>query len=858
MTFFQSLTALASDKIVLQLPRKHPFQFAGYYAALDKGFYRLAGLDVEIIEGRVDAVSAYATTEPWQLKQLRMETTIISPQTYGVDFYSDALFISTQLTSTQSTSTQFTSTQFTSTQEVEKHPTRVKRIAGASLRGWEYDLSHTGVMIDPDFSFDGIFYEPEATTKFPWLKTAWGAGLTVVVAVFIGAFIILKFKRKLTTEKAQRHRMVADHKNNEERLRNIIEHSSDLFYSHTTTHHFTYLSPQCRAFFDCEPEEAMTKWTEFITDNPINKKGHEATEEAIRTGKRQPPYELELKSKKGRIFRVEVHESPVLKNGKTEEIVGIATDITERHHTEKALQESEEKYRRIFQHSVAGFFQSTPEGRFTTVNPAFARMLGYQSPQQLVSEISDISSQYYANPEDRRRYQQTLKKQGSVENFELEVQCKDGSRKWVSNSTRAYFDGEGKPTHYEGIVFDVTQQKIAETLLQESEAHFRFLTDNMADIVWTTDLDFRTTYMSPSAVKMLGFSEEERKSQSLADMMTPESAERSLTLLATEFEKEQKEPQLDQTFTIETESYKKDGSTFWLENKVKWMRDADGTIMGIHGVSRDISERRQSLSALRESEERYRGVVEDMPGLICCFLPSGEITFVNKNYCEYFTKSSQELVGSNIQSFIHDSARESMMTNIRALTIDSPIQSHEHQVISGNGDITWQRWTNRALFDSQGKAVSYQAIGEDITVQKRIAMIQKAQYNIANAMVTTVNLEESFTIIKEELAELIDVNQLFLFLYDQKSGLERPLYSKDENDTTSGSWKLAKFLSKRVKRENKPFLLSSEKIKELAQKDKIDITDKISEVWLGLPLFSGEKFIGTLILQNDDHSGCPW
>ena len=112
-------------------------------------------------------------------------------------------------------------------------------------------------------------------------------------------------------------------------------------------------------------------------------------------------------------------------------------------------------------------------------------------------------------------------------------------------------------------------------------------------------------------------------------------------------------------------------------------------------------------------------VVEDTPILICRFLPGGKITFVNQTYCEYFAKTQEELVGSNFLSLIPESDREAVMANISTLTAESPTQSHEHQVIAPGGDIRWQRWSNRGLFDDRGQIVVYQSIGEDITERKQ-------------------------------------------------------------------------------------------------------------------------------------------
>ena len=126
-----------------------------------------------------------------------------------------------------------------------------------------------------------------------------------------------------------------------------------------------------------------------------------------------------------------------------------------------------------------------------------------------------------------------------------------------------------------------------------------------------------------------------------------------------------------------------------------------------------------SLEALRASEERFRAIAQDTPFLICRFLPGGEITYVNDLYCRYFQKTYEELVGHTFLSLIPEADRETVMANIAAMTVESPNQSHEHRAIAPGGEIRWQRWTNRILFDDTGRIVGHQAVGEDITERKR-------------------------------------------------------------------------------------------------------------------------------------------
>jgi len=123
----------------------------------------------------------------------------------------------------------------------------------------------------------------------------------------------------------------------ENRLRDIVEHSSNLFFSRTPDHVFTFLSPQVRHFLDCDPNDALLPWTRFMTDNPINQEGLLTVQRAIDTGQPQPVYELELQGMQGRKIWVEVNEAPVTRDGQTVAIVGALIDITKRHAIEQQL-----------------------------------------------------------------------------------------------------------------------------------------------------------------------------------------------------------------------------------------------------------------------------------------------------------------------------------------------------------------------------------------------------------------------------------------------------------------------------------------------------------------------------------------
>jgi diguanylate cyclase (GGDEF)-like protein/PAS domain S-box-containing protein len=140
-------------------------------------------------------------------------------------------------------------------------------------------------------------------------------------------------------------------------------------------------------------------------------------------------------------------------------------NITERKRLEQSLRKAEEKYRAIFEGAVVGIFQSTPEGRYINVNPAMAHMLGYDSPEELVASITDISQQVYVDHEHREELTRLLRDGGMVKNFECEVYRKDGSKMWFSANVRAVSE-DGVLVGYEGTNEDINARKVAEERVQ--------------------------------------------------------------------------------------------------------------------------------------------------------------------------------------------------------------------------------------------------------------------------------------------------------------------------------------------------------------------------------------------------------
>ena len=259
----------------------------------------------------------------------------------------------------------------------------------------------------------------------------------------------------------------------EESLRGIVELSTNLFYVHTVDHVLTYVSPQSREFFDCDPEEALIKWTDFITDHPLNRTAVKITQKAIDSGKRQPPYQVECIGKKGRKIWVEVNETPLLDNGKTVAIVGSLTDITPYKKTEQKLRESEERYRRLYSETPAMLHSIGADGRLVSVSNCWLETLGYQRAEVLnrrTTEFLTQESKEYAQKVILPEFFRT----GSCHNVPYQFLKKDGDVIDVLLSAVAEKDEQGQVVRSLAVMTDVTQRNQAERKIEEMN---QFLTE---------------------------------------------------------------------------------------------------------------------------------------------------------------------------------------------------------------------------------------------------------------------------------------------------------------------------------------------------------------------------------------------
>ncbi|MDY7036256.1 MAG: PAS domain S-box protein [Thermodesulfobacteriota bacterium] len=305
-----------------------------------------------------------------------------------------------------------------------------------------------------------------------------------------------------------------------------------------------------------------------------------------------------------------------------------------------ALHASEAKYRAAIENTGTALAIIEDNTIASFVNHQLEKMTGY-SKDELENKMSWME---FVHPEDLERMKgYHLKRRHEdetvPETYEFRFFHRDGTLKY-GLVTIHLIPGTKRSV---GSILDITERKRAEETIRQKEARYRLLADNLIDVIWSMDLDLRHTYVSPSVAKMRGYTVEEVMGQTMDEMLTPESREICKKILQEEMALERGGAKdLFRSRTIELEGICKDGSIVPTEVKVSFQRDSEGRVIGLTGVTRDISERKRSekerakiMSQLLQAQKMEAvgilagGVAHDFNNLLTTIMGNTDLAMMN-------------------------------------------------------------------------------------------------------------------------------------------------------------------------------------------------------------------------------------
>jgi PAS domain S-box-containing protein len=267
---------------------------------------------------------------------------------------------------------------------------------------------------------------------------------------------------------------------------------------------------------------------------------------------------------------------------------------------------AEESYRKLFESSIDGIYVTTPDGELLNANPALARMMGYDSPTELMTRIGDIANTIYVNPALRRHYQQIMERDGFVREFEYQARRRDGDVLWLSDSATAIRDDDGRVLRYEGAVRDITNQKRAEQAIAEGRRLLQQVIDTVPAVINVKDTELRYLLMNRYMAGIFGIDPKEAIGRTTAELMSRYGSHKTdandKRVLAT-----------GEGLGFYEEEYRDaTGATRqWLVNKMP-LKDSEGNIERIVTVALDIGDRKRGEQEMRQAKDAAEAALKNL------------------------------------------------------------------------------------------------------------------------------------------------------------------------------------------------------------------------------------------------------
>ncbi len=258
----------------------------------------------------------------------------------------------------------------------------------------------------------------------------------------------------------------------------------------------------------------------------------------------------------------------------------------------KRLKESEASLRRIIDEAVEGFFQSDVEGHFIRANQAMARILGYGSPEELISSADPLALTSFVQPEKREEYKKLMEEKGEVRRFVFQAKRRDGQTCWLLENGRAVKDKKGSVLYYEGHIQDVTTSFETAQNLEETKARLEAFINAAPDLIYFKDKKGKYVVVNKAFEQAFGIETEKILGKDDAAILPADLAAQCIASDATIFS-------LRQPATREETLERSDGQKVVFETIKAPVFSADGSLMGLVGISRDITQRKKNEEELR-------------------------------------------------------------------------------------------------------------------------------------------------------------------------------------------------------------------------------------------------------------------
>jgi PAS domain S-box-containing protein len=410
----------------------------------------------------------------------------------------------------------------------------------------------------------------------------------------------------------------------------------------------------------------------------------------------------------------------------------------------QTLQQNELKYRAFVEDVNDVIYSVTPDAIFTYLAPQFETVWGYQ-----VSAFLNQSFLSLVHPEDLPKVlaaiQQLVATGEKQSGIEFRTQHQDESWFWVTCNNSPIKDEQGQVIGLRGVAHDISDRKATETALSESETKFRRLVEDANDVIWSSHLDSTVTYISPQFQEIFGWQPEEWVGKPFVSLVHPEdlsSIEKFVNQVIESGEK---------SAGHEFRHICKDGSWRWITPNISPIKDENGIVIGLQGILRDISDRKSTEDALRESEQRFRDVTEAAGEYIWEIDANSIYTYVTEKSKQVKGYTPAQLLGHCPIEFMPPEDIELVGEILAEAAARKGSFTLQHRDILPTGEVVWEEVNGLPMFNTDGEVIGFRGTGLSITDRKR-AECQIQQKN--------QELEQAFTQLQHSQAQVVQSEKM--------------------------------------------------------------------------------------------------
>ena len=444
--------------------------------------------------------------------------------------------------------------------------------------------------------------------------------------------------------------------------------------------------------------------------------------------------------------------------------------------TRGPLRESDERFRSLVTHVPIGLSTINNAGRYEYVNPKFTGIFGYTLED--IPTGRDWFEKAHPDPEYRQKVLACWKedsgaaKEGKAPPRVFTVTCKDGSLKEILFK-QVTLTNETQLVTYE----DITDRKQVEEVLRQSEERYRNILDSIHDGYSEIDLGGNFTFVNDAACRHLGYTKQELIGMNYHQYTSEENG-KIIKKLFTEVYSTGKPIEV-----TEHELIRKDRTTATYELSVSLIRDAEGNPVGFRQTSRDVTQRKKAEKTLRQSEEKYRAILESIDEGIYEVDLAGNFTFLNDSTCRIFGYPKEELMGMNPRQYSdQENAKKLSQIFNRVYETGEPGSGYDHEIIRKNGRKRSVQASVSLIKDSSGKPIGFRGITRDITDRKLAEEVmcqsEEKYRTILESMaegVFEVDLAGNFTFVNDSMA------RIFGYPKEELTGMNNRQYTDQEN-----------------------------------------------------------------------------